>query len=117
LDLDNDGFPNLILTPNQFVDGKLSLTATYPEGTWLAVLKAYDDQNRVIYSTSRSIVVRIPQILQSKLLAIYDGMLARLRVGNIAGALTAFTGSVYDKYSAIFTQLQPSLAEIVDQLG
>jgi len=117
LDFENDGFPNLILTPEQFVDGKLSLTATYPEGTWLAVLKAYDDQNRVIYSTSRSIVVRIPQILQSKLLAIYDGMLARLRVGNIPGALTAFTGSTYDTYIDLFTQLQPSLAQIIDQLG
>jgi hypothetical protein len=117
LDLDNDGTPNLILTPEQFVDGKLTVTATYPEGTWLAVLKAYDDQDRVIYSTSRSIVVRIPQILQGKLLAIYDGMLARLRAGNIPGALTAFTGSAYERHSEIFTQLQSSLAQIVDQLG
>jgi hypothetical protein len=116
-DLDNDGYPNLILTPAQFVDGKTTVTATYPEGTWLAVLKAYDDHDRVIYSTSRSIVVRIPQILQGKLRAIYDGMLTRLRAGNIAGAMSAFTGSAYDKYNAIFTQLQPSLAEIVDQLG
>ena len=117
LDLDNDGTPNLILTPEQFVDGKLTVTATYPEGTWLAVLKAYDDQDRVIYATSRSIVVRIPQILQGKLLAIYDGMLARLRAGNIPGALTAFTGSAYERHSEIFTQLQSSLAQIVDQLG
>ena len=117
LDLDNDGYANLILTPDQFVDGKLSVTATYPVGTWIAVLKAYDDQDHVIYSTSRSIVVLLPQILQSKLLGIYDGMLARLRVGNVAGALTAVTGSAYDKYSEIFTLLQPSLAEIVDQVG
>jgi hypothetical protein len=116
-DLDNDGYPNLILTPAQFVDGKMTVTATYPEGTWLAVLKVYDDQDHVIYSTSRSIVVRIPQILQAKLLGIYDAMLTRLRAGNIAGAMTAFTGSAYDKYNAIFTQLQPSLAAIVDQLG
>ena len=44
-------------------------------------------------------------------------LLARLRVGNIPGALTAFTGSAYDKYNEIFNQLQPSLAEIVDQVG
>jgi len=117
LDLENDGSPNLVFTPDQFVDGKVTVTATYPEGTWLAVLKASDDQDRIIYSTSRSIVVRIPQILQSKLLAIYDGMLARLRVGNIPGALTAFTGSTYDTYIDLFTQLQPSLAQIIDQLG
>jgi hypothetical protein len=116
-DLDNDGFPNVIATASQFVDEKLTVTATYPVGTWLAVIKVFDDQDRVIYSTSKSIVVLIPIVLQGNLLAIYDGMLARLRAGNIPGALTAFTGSAYDKYNAIFTQLQPSLRSIVDQLG
>ena len=116
-DLDNDGFPNLIATAAQFFDGKLTVTATYPAGTWLAVIKVFDDQDRVIYSTSKSIVVFIPSMLQGNLRAIYDGMLARLRAGNIAGALTAFTGSAYDKYNAIFTQLQPSLGTVVDQLG
>jgi hypothetical protein len=116
-DLDNDGFPNLIATAAQFFDGKLTVAATYPAGTWLAVIKVFDDQDHVIYSTSKSIVVFIPSILQGNLRAIYDGMLGRLRAGNIAGALTAFTGSAYDKYNAIFTQLQGSLATIVDQLG
>jgi hypothetical protein len=116
-DLDNDGFPNLIATAAQFFDGKLTVTATYPAGTWLAVIKVFDDQDHVIYSTSKSIVVFIPSMLQGNLRAIYDGMLSRLRAGNIAGALTAFTGSAYDKYNAIFTQLQGSLATIVDQLG
>jgi len=117
LDLDNDGSPNLLFTPDQFVDGKLTVTATYPVGTWLAVLKAYDDQNAVIYSTSKSIVVLSPAILQQNLRAVYDGMLTRLKAGNIGGALTAFTGSAYQKYNEIFTELQPSLAETVDQLG
>lgn len=116
-DLDNDGVPNLIATASQFVGGKLIVTATYPVGTWLAVIKVFDDQDRVIYSTTKSIVVLMPIVLQGNLLAIYDGMLARLRAGNIPGALTAFTGSAYDKYNAIFTQLQPSLKSIVDQLG
>ena len=71
----------------------------------------------MIYSTSRSIVVRIPQILQNKLLAVYDGMLTRLRAGNVPGALAAFTGSAYERYRGILTDLQPSLAEVVDQLG
>ena len=117
LDLDNDGSPNLVFTPGQFVDGKLTVTATYPIGTWTAVLKAYDDQDDVIYSTSKSIVVLSPAVLQQNLRAVYDGMLTRLKAGNIAGALTAFTGSAYQKYNEIFTELQPSLAEIVDQLG
>ena len=117
LDLDNDGSPNVVLTPGQFVDGKLTVTATYPIGTWIAVLKAYDDQDEVIYSTSKSIVVLSPAILQQNLRAVYDGMLTRLKAGNIAGALTAFTGSAYQKYNEIFTELQPSLPQIVDQLG
>lgn len=117
VDLDGDGFPNLILTPDQFVDGKVTIRATYPVGTWLAVVTAYDEQDRVIYSTSKSIVVRIPAILQNDLRGVYDGMVTRLRAGNIPGALTAFTGSAYEKYNAIFTQLQPSLSSLVDQLG
>jgi hypothetical protein len=116
-DLDGDGFPNLILTPDQFVNGKVTITATYPAGTWLAVLTAYDDQDRIVYSTSKSIVVRIPAIMQNDLRGVYDGMVTRLRAGNIQSALTAFTGSAYEKYNAIFTQLQPSLASLVDQLG
>ena len=63
-------------TPAQFSDGKLTVTATYPVGTWLAVIKAFDDQDRVIYSTSKSIVVLLPSVLQGNLRAIYDGMLA-----------------------------------------
>lgn len=116
-DLDNDGFPNLIATPAQFSDGQLTVTATYPVGTWLAVIKVFDNQDRVIYSTSKSIVVLLPSLLQGNLRAIYDGMLTRLRTGNVGGALSAFTGSAHDKYEAIFTQLQPTLPSIVDQLG
>ncbi len=48
---------------------------------------------------------------------VYTGMLERLRIGNITGALNAFTGGMHDKYQAIFTSLQPDLATIVDQLG
>lgn len=117
LDLDSDGVPNISATPAQFVDGTLTVTATYPAGTWLATTRFYDDRDRVIYSTSKSIVVLLPTVLQGNLRAIYDGMLSRLRAGNIAGAMTAFTGAAYDKYNAIFNQLQPTLATVVDQLG
>ncbi|MGE5169728.1 MAG: Ig-like domain-containing protein [Rudaea sp.] len=116
-DFEEDGLPDLIALPGDFVDGRLVVGATYPAGTWRAVIKAYDDQDQVIYATAKSIVVRLPSLLQGNLRAIYDGMLSRLKAGNVAGALTAFTGSAYEKYSAIFTQLQPSLATIVDQLG
>ena len=51
------------------------------------------------------------------MLAIYENMLLRLKAGNIDGALTAFTGSAYDKFKEIFTQLQPDLVNIIEQLG
>ena len=44
-------------------------------------------------------------------------MLNRLSAGNIAGAMTAVTASMQNKYSAIFTTLQPDLRTIVAQLG
>ena len=117
LDFDDDGNPDWIALANEFVDNRIAVTATYPVGTWRAVIKAYGDQDQVLYATAKSIVVRMPAVLQANLRSIYDGVLSRLKAGNVAGALTAFTGSAYDKYNAIFTQLQPSLATIVDQLG
>ena len=59
----------------------------------------------------------VPTLHARNLRAIYDGMLQRLRAGNVPGALTAVTGSAYEKYRAIFTELQPTLASVVDRLG
>jgi hypothetical protein len=117
LDLDNDGSSNIVVTPDQFSNGAVTVSATYPTGTWLAVVKAYDDQERVIYSTTKSIVVLSPAALQAKLKGIYDGMLTRLQAGNVQTALTAFTGSARDRYGAVLTALQPTLPSIIDQLG
>jgi hypothetical protein len=117
LDLDGDGNPNLIVYPSQFRDGKLEVLATYPAGTWLATITFYDDQDRAIYRTHKSIVVLLPELFQGNVRAIYENMLLRLRAGNITGALTAFTGSAQERFNDIFTQLQPDLATIIDQLG
>src|SRR4029079_1481058 len=95
----------------------LEVTATYPAGTWMAVVTIIDDQDRVIYSSTKAIVVRQPATMRSNLRAIYDGMLSRLKAGNIPGALTAFTGSAYARYSAVFEQLRASLPSIVDRIG
>ena len=73
-DLDDDGTANVTATPAQFVDGILNVSATYPTGTWIAVITAYDDRDQVIYSTRKSIVVLSPAALQAKLMSVYDGM-------------------------------------------
>lgn len=117
VDLDGDGYPNLIATPDDVDNGPYTFTATYPQGTWTATITALDDQNRVIYSTTRMIVVLMPELLEGRLRAVYSGMLARLRAGNIPGAMTAFTGSAYSKYEAIFTQLKAGLPGLIDQVG
>jgi len=116
-DLDNDGSANVTVTPAQFSNGTLTVSATYPIGTWVAVVKAYDDQDRVIYSTSKSIVVLSPAVLQGKVKGIYDGMLSRLKAGNVQGALSAFTGSARDRYGAMLGELEPALPSIIDQIG
>ena len=117
VDLEGDGYPNLIATPADLDDGSYAFSATYPEGTWTATITALDDQNQPIYSTTRTIVVLMPKLFEGRLRAVYSGMLARLRAGNIAGALTAFTGSSYAKYQSIFQQLQPTLPALIDQIG
>jgi hypothetical protein len=116
-DLDTYGYPDWIASPADFHDGKFELNATYPVGTWMATIKVLDDRDNVIYTTRKSIVVLMPQALQGNVLAIYKNMLLRLKAGNIDGALTAFTGSAYDKFKEIFTQLQPDLVNIIEQLG
>ena len=116
-DLDNDGATNVTATPAQFVDGKLTVSATYPIGTWIAVITAYDDRDEVIYSARKAIVVLSPAALRAKLKSVYDGMLGRLRVGNVAGALTALTGTARDRYGPVLSQLEATLPSVVDDIG
>ncbi len=117
VDLDGDGYPNLIAIPNDVDNRPYTFTATYPQGTWTATITALDAADQPIFSTTRAIVVLMPEFLEGRLRAVYSGMLARLRAGNIPGAMTAFTGYAYAKYEAIFTQLRAALPGLVDQVG
>lgn len=116
-DLENDGSTNVTATPAQFVDGTLTVSATYPTGTWIAVITAYDNRDEVIYSARKAIVVLSPAALRAKLKSVYDGMLGRLRTGNVAGALTAFTGAARDRYGPVLSQLEATLPSVVDGIG
>jgi hypothetical protein len=57
------------------------------------------------------------QVLAAQLQLVYTGMLDRLRSGDIAGALTAVTGSRADDFQSLFADLGSDLATVVDQLG
>lgn len=116
-DLDGDGYPNMIATPAEFTNGSFSFVATYPVGTWNVVIKAYDDLDRVIYETKKSIVVLMPDLYGNRIRAVYEQMLTRLGAGNVTGALTAFTGGAHEKYASIFDQLGSDLATIAGQVG
>lgn len=90
-------------------------TYTVP-GMYQAVVRITDGSGAV-YSYKQLIVVDTPQSLDGVLRNTFNGMLANLRAGRIDAALSAVTGSVYEKYKAIFSALQPNLPSIVDQLG
>ena len=62
VDLDGDGYPNLIATPNDVDNRSYTFTATYPEGTWTATITALDAANQPIFSTTRVIVVLMPEL-------------------------------------------------------
>ncbi len=49
--------------------------------------------------------------------SIYQGMLNRLQAGDIDGALSALTGSAYEKYRNIFLALKADLPVVIPQLG
>lgn len=71
---------------------------------------------QVIFSGVQSIEVTSWQSLDSMLRAVYFGMLGKLRVGNIEGALTAVTGEARARYREVFGDI-PNLPAAVDQLG
>ena len=56
-------------------------------------------------------------MIDTKLRGIYAGMLARLKAGDIEGALKAFTPSGVEQYRPVFEDLRLNLFTIADQLG
>lgn len=111
-DFDGNGAIDFTATdPN----APIAFTYTAP-GVYQARMAVTDSQGNV-YGSTKTIVVRSFAAMDTMLRSIYAGMLDKLRVGDIDGALTAVTGSVYGKYKAVFTTLKPSLSGVVDQLG
>jgi PKD repeat protein len=107
-------------------DGIVDFTSTDPmavlqytyatPGTYQARFNVTDSQGNTHTLTQAIVVVSVAS-MDAMLRSTYSGMLTRLRAGDIDGALTAFTGSVNQKYRTVFTALGLSLPSIVDQLG
>ncbi len=115
IDYYNDGtIDSTVDNPSK--SGLITVTFVTP---WIYPMKIIllDDSGAVLYTSTQVFVLTSAADFDSKLQPIYTGMLSRLRDVNIAGALTAVTGSSYDKFNAIFTSLGNGLATAVDQLG
>ena len=55
--------------------------------------------------------------VDSTLRSIYNGMIAKLKTGDIQAALTAVTGTAHDRYQAVFNALAGALPSIADLTG
>lgn len=112
LDADADGTTDQTLS-----GGAMEIRYTYANpGVYRAVVTIHDE-NDDSYTVEQMIVVRSASDFDAELRAVYTGMLGRLRVGAIDGALTHLTSTMQNKYSAMFHSSQAELPNIIDQLG
>ena len=63
------------------------------------------------------IVVRSLLGMDARLRAIYNGMMDKLKAGDINGGLDNMTGTMREKYEPLLISYGGSLASIVDQIG
>jgi hypothetical protein len=75
------------------------------------------DANNNTSSQNFTLVAYDPVQMDQMFKAMWNGMAAKLKTGDVDGAMTSISGSLHDKYLAIFTALAPNLSTIVDQLG
>ena len=117
LDFDSDGTTDYVILAGAFLEGSYELVLTYPAGRWTTKARVRNQNGDIVFSSTTLVTVLAPLELEAKVRSVFTGMLDRLRAGNIAGALTAVTDTVYEKYNAIFNTLQGDFGTIVDQLG
>ncbi len=85
-------------------------------GACTAQVTVYDDTGS-LHTASAVIVVQDTASLRNQVHAVYYSILHRLRMNDIDGTLSFFTGSRQDKYRGIFDLLSDDLTGAVDELG
>jgi hypothetical protein len=116
-DFEDNGTTDFTAVPSSFVNGVFSVQALYGAGTWTASIRVKGHERNCdafVEAHDRRVP---PAALEGMLRGVYTGMLDRLRLGDIAGALTAVTDSVYDKYSAVFSGAPAGSSLDCRQLG
>ncbi len=112
IDFDGDGRVDAMTTDT----GKL-IEHTYALAGVFFAKSLVTDTSGGTYRTTHAIVVNRFDSMEQMLRGVYTGMLDRLRVRDIAGALTFIAGSTQPKYEALFKALEPNLVTVVDKLG
>jgi hypothetical protein len=116
IDTNSDGTPESTIA--SLIDGKRDVVFRFSNsGTYLVGVKIFDQNNVVIYSTTRRVMAWNPNTFAQRTLGVYTGMLERLRQGDVEAALTAVIGTSSDHFREIFTVLGSDLRAIVEQLG
>jgi hypothetical protein len=116
-DFDGNGTTDHTALAAQFVNGVFAIVATFPAGTFTSTVRVYDEQDAILYATSRVVIARTIQQQDALLQGVYTGMLDSLRVGKIAEALNAVAGGVHEKYNSVFEALGSALPAAIDTLG
>ena len=69
------------------------------------------------HTSTLVVVVTTVGKIDAVLRIVYAGMLARLKAGDVEGALKAFTPNAAQRYRPVFEELRPNLATVADQFG
>ncbi len=112
VDFDNNGTIDYSST-----DPAAPIANIYPAAGIYEASVTVTDAVGAVHQSNHYVAAGTVTDMDAMLRGIYNGMLARLRIGAIDGALNVLNGDVRAKYRNVFESLGQSLATVVDQLG
>lgn len=114
IEVDFDGDGNIDFSTG---DPSAAIATTYTlPGVYLARVRA-SVAGGASYEATTTVVVETVAAVDARLRAVYTGMLERLRVGDVEGALLGVTAAMRGKYRNIFSTLGAELPNTINQLG
>jgi hypothetical protein len=120
IDYWGDGTVILRLSDNPgYVVGGTSKTVSFPYGSYgvFKPILTVEDMLGNVYQQQFALQARSIAEMDVMFKELWARMLAKLKAGDIPGALTATTGAGRPRFQLIFENLQPDPATAVDQLG
>lgn len=86
-------------------------------GTFEVRVAVKNGAGGTIYTVVKRVKVETAQALYNSLVSVYSGVIDRLKVGNIDGAVNMFTGTVREKYRAAFAEVGAGLPALAGAFG